>query len=141
MVIKDLIDCEHNRVLKKSPPDPDIIKIEIDGSDYDLNSARRDLQYDDFKWATIKAYYSMLHISNAVARSRGLVIGNHHCAYLYLSRLVDNKELELNYASGFKAIYDSRIKADYGLKYGKNTAMDALEIAERFDNRMKTLIK
>jgi uncharacterized protein (UPF0332 family) len=141
MVIKDLIDCEHSRVLKKSPPDPVIIRSEVDGSDYDLNSAKRDLQFNDFKWATIKAYYSMLHMSNAVARSRGLVTENHHCVYQYLSRLVDGKELELSYAAGFKGIYDYRIKADYGLKYSKNTAIDALEIAERFDKRMRALIK
>jgi uncharacterized protein (UPF0332 family) len=141
MVIKDLIDCEHNRLLKKSPPDTGIIKNEIDASDYDLDSAKRDFTFNDNKWATIKAYYSMLHISNAVARSRGLIIENHHCVYLYLSRLVDSKELELYYAAGLKGIFDSRIKADYGLTYDKNTAMDALEIAGKFNVRMKTLIR
>lgn len=130
MVIKDLIDCEHNKLLKKSPPGQEVIKNEINASDHDLDSAKRDLSFDDHKWATIKAYYSMLHIANAVARSRGLVIENHHCVYLYLSRLVDQKVLESNYAIGFRSIYDLRLKADYGLTYDRNTAIDAIEIAE-----------
>jgi len=82
----------------------------------------------------------MLHLSNAVARSRGLIIEDHHCVYLYLSRLVDQKTLESNYAVGFRSIYDLRLKADYGLTYDRNTAIDAVDIAQRFNIRMKTLI-
>ncbi len=140
MVIKDLIDCEYHKLLKKSPPNREIIKTEIKASDYDLDSAKRDLSFDDHKWATIKAYYSMLHIANAVARSRGLIIENHHCVYLYLSRLVDQKTLELNYAVGFRSIYDLRLKADYGLTYDRNTAIDAIDIAHRFNERMRSLL-
>jgi uncharacterized protein (UPF0332 family) len=95
MVIKDLFDCEKNKLLKKSPPNQEIISNEINASEYDLDSAKRDLSFNDYKWATIKAYYSMLHISNAMARSNGLIIENHHCVYLYLSRLVDQRKLDL----------------------------------------------
>jgi len=140
MVIKDLIDCEHNKLLKKSPPGQEVIRNEIKASGYDLDSAKRDFSFDDHKWATIKAYYSMLHMANAVARSRGLVIENHHCVYLYLSRLVDQKVLESNYAVGFRSIYDLRLKADYGLTYDRNTAIDAIDIADRFNKRMKSLL-
>lgn len=140
MVIKDLIDCEHGRLLKKHPPDRDIIQTEVVASTYDLDSARRDFSFNDYKWATIKSYYSMLHIANAVARSRGVVIENHYCVYLYLSRLADQKILESNYPVGFKSIYDSRLKADYGLTYDKNTAVDAIELADQFRNRLEKLI-
>lgn len=140
MVIKDMIDCEHGRLLKKSPPDLEIIGTEVTASTYDLDSARRDFSFSDYKWATIKSYYSMLHIANAVARSRGLIIENHYCVYLYLSRLADHKILESNYPVGFKSIYDSRLKADYGLTYDKNTAADAIELAGKFRDRLAELI-
>jgi uncharacterized protein (UPF0332 family) len=140
MVIKDMIDCEHSRMLKRAPPDHEIIETEVAASIYDLDSARRDFSFNDYKWATIKSYYSMLHIANAVARSRGLIIENHYCVYLYLSKLADQKILESNYSVGFKSIYDSRLRADYGLTYDKNTAVDAIELADRFRTRMKDLI-
>lgn len=54
---KDLIDCENNKLLKKSPPNQEMIKTEINASDYDLDSAKRDLSFDDHKWA-IPAYIS-----------------------------------------------------------------------------------
>jgi uncharacterized protein (UPF0332 family) len=140
MVIKDLFDCEYNKLLKKSPPNPEIINNEVHASDHDLASAKRDLGFDDHKWATVKAYYSMLHIANAVARSRGLIIENHHCVYLYLSRLADQKMLESNYAVGFRSIYDLRLKADYGLTYDRNTATDAIDIAQRFNIRLRSMV-
>jgi uncharacterized protein (UPF0332 family) len=55
-------------------------------------------------------------------------------------QFADQKILESNYSVSFKSIYDSRLKADYGLTYDKNTAVDAIELADRFKNRMNDLI-
>lgn len=102
--IKDLIDCERERLLRKNQPaDPDIIKNEIDASDYDLTSARRDYDFGDYKWATVKAYYCMYYMASAVARSRGYLIENHQCMYLLLEKLVDMGELESSWASSNRA--------------------------------------
>ena len=64
---KDLFECERDRLKKTISSEfdksrnPEIIRDEIMASDYDLVSARRDFDFKDYKWAIVKAYYSMLH--------------------------------------------------------------------------------
>lgn len=88
MVIKDLIDCENERRLKKPQMghpaiSSDAIRNDIDASDHDLESARKEFENGDHKWAIVKSYYSMLHAANALARTRGYVIENHLCMFLF----------------------------------------------------------
>jgi uncharacterized protein (UPF0332 family) len=140
--IKDLVDCERERLLRKNLPlDPDIIKNEREASDYDLASARRDFEFDDYKWATIKAYYCMYHIASAIARSRGYDIENHQCMYLFLDKLVATRELESSYAKGFRSMITVRKQADYSLSFSKTIAEESLRMAADFNNRLKKLIK
>jgi uncharacterized protein (UPF0332 family) len=140
--IKDLIDCERERLLRKNlPVDPDIVKNEHEASDYDLASGKRDFEYDDYKWATIKAYYCMYHIASAVARSRGYDIENHQCMYLFLEKLADARELESSYAKGFRSMIAARKQADYSLSFNKTSAEESLRIATDFNGRLKKLIK
>jgi uncharacterized protein (UPF0332 family) len=135
--VKDLVDCEHKALLKKVLSNPDITSNEISASDYDLNSAKRDYSFDDYKWATIKAYYSMYHMASAVARSRGYVIENHQCMYLFLGKLVERGELESRFAAGFKGMIVTRKQADYNLTYSKVTADESIQVADAFHKRLK----
>ncbi len=140
--IRDLVDCKNNKFLTNlEVSDPDMINSELAASDYDIGSSKRDFSFDDFKWATIKAYYSMLHSAKAVAISRKLKIEHHKCVSLFVMKLADHKEIESRYAYGFRSIYDSRIKADYGLSYSKEVAAEAIDIAEKFNPLMRALIK
>ena len=43
------------------------IKTELEGAAYDLQRATTSLEEADFKWATVKAYYSMFHAARAPA--------------------------------------------------------------------------
>lgn len=146
MEIKDLYDCEDQKLKKEitsqfdKSRNPEIIHNEISASDYDLDSARRDLSFDDYKWATVKAYYSMLHAAKAYVRSKGVIITNHKCTFLYLEKCVRSGELDGRYAQGYKGAMDFRWDADYGLKYDKNTADEAVTVASDFNKIMKELI-
>lgn len=83
--IRDLVDCKNKKLYTDiGVADPDIINLELGASGYDLDSAKRDFKCGDFKWATIKAYYSMLHSVKAVAYSRKKKIDNHKCASLFV---------------------------------------------------------
>ena len=146
MDIRDLFDCERERQMKgitsafDKSKNPEIIQNEIAASDYDLDSAKRDISYRDYKWAIVKAYYSMLHAAKAYVRHKGFIITNHKCTYMYLEKCARNGELEARYAIGYKGALDFRWDADYGLKYDENTANEVLTVASDFNNRMKELI-
>lgn len=147
MKIKDLYDCESEKHIKQITSDFDkasnleIIPNEINASDYDLESARRDFDTGDYKWATVKAYYSILHATKAFVRLKGVIINHHLCTYLYLEKLSRKGELDARYAYAFKAALDDRMDADYGLKYSKDTASDAIRVADDYNKMIKTLIK
>lgn len=144
MVIRDIYDCKE--YIKEITSDydkrinSDILKNEIDGSDYDLNSAKRDFKYKDYKWATIKAYYSMLHGANAFLRSKSIHIKNHRCVYLQLEIFSKKHEIDPRYVTAFKSTLDDRMDANYDQKYDENTANETIIVAEDFNKGMKELI-
>jgi uncharacterized protein (UPF0332 family) len=83
MAIRDIYDCKDFIKEIRSDHDKrvnnDIIINEINASDQNLDSAKRDLGYNDYSWATVKAYYSMRHAANAFLRSKNILVKNHRC--------------------------------------------------------------
>jgi len=104
MMARDLFECERDRLKKEitsafdRSQNPEIVRNEIAASDYDLESARRDCGLRDYKWAIVKAYYSMLHAAKAYVRSQGFIITDHNCIYLYLEKCARNGEFDARYA-------------------------------------------
>jgi uncharacterized protein (UPF0332 family) len=146
MAAKDLFECERDRLKKEitssfdRSKNPEIMRNEVTASDYDLESARRDLGFKDYKWAIVKAYYSMLHAAKAYVRFKGFIITDHKCTHLYLEKCARNGEFDGRYAAGYKGAKDFRWDADYGLKYDENTANEVISVAADFNNKMKELI-
>ncbi len=142
---KDLFECERDFLKKKivsefdKSRNPEIIQKEIAAADYDLASALRDLGVKDYKWAIVKGYYSMLHAAKAYVRSKGFIITDHNCTYLYLEKCARTGEFDTRYALGYKGVKDFRWDADYGLKYDESTANEVLQVAVDFDKKMKEL--
>lgn len=145
MRIKDIYDCEYEKHIKKITSEFDktsnleIIPDELSESDNDLASARRDLKFEDYKWATIKAYYSILHATNAFVRLKGVIINHHLCTYLFLEKLARTGEIDSKYVYTFKAALDNRLEANYGSKYSEVVAIEAIEVAENYNRYIKEL--
>ncbi len=144
--IEDMVDCQSKHLIKKITSDYDkrinkeILKNEIEASDYDLISAKRDLGVKDYKWATIKAYYSMLHAANAFLRSKNILIKHHRCIYFQLAACAKKRQIDSRYVTAFKATLDDRMDANYYQKYDENTANETINIAEDFNKGIKELI-
>jgi uncharacterized protein (UPF0332 family) len=144
---RDLFECERDRLKKEitsafdKSKNPEVIQNEIAASDYDMDSARRDLGYRDYKWAIVKAYYSMLHMAKAYVRYKGFIITDHRCTYLYLEKCARGGEFDARYAIGYRGAIDSRWDADYGLKFDENTANEVMTVAADFNSKMKGLIE
>jgi uncharacterized protein (UPF0332 family) len=143
---KDLFECERDFLKKKivsefdKSQNPEIIREEIAASDYDLESARRDLGLKDYKWAIVKGYYSMLHAAKAYVRSEGFIITDYRCTYLYLEKSAKNGEFDARYALGYKSATEFPLDADYGQKYDESTANAVLQVAADFDKKMKEIM-
>jgi uncharacterized protein (UPF0332 family) len=146
MKIKDLYDCEYEKHIKIITSDFDkasnleVIPREIRASDYDLDSAKRDFGFSDNKWATIKAYYSILHATNAFVRIKGVIINHHFCTYLFLEKLANKGEIETRYVLAFRATLNDRMDANYGEIFNKDIAENAIKTAEDYNKKIKEMM-
>jgi len=67
-IIKRLLE---ERRLLKSRLGSEAVEKELKGAEYDLEKAKASLNEEDFKWATVKAYYSMFHAARALLYDAG----------------------------------------------------------------------
>jgi len=144
--IEDIADCKRKHLIREVTSDYDkrinldILKDEIAASDYDMESARRDLGFKDHKWATVKAYYSMLHAANAFLRSKNIFVKNHRCIYFQLEVCAKRRQIDSRYVTAFKATLDDRMDANYYQKYDETRASETIAVAEDFNKGIKELI-
>ncbi len=144
--IEDIDDCKRKHKIKEITSDhdrrisKDIIKNEVYASGYDLESAKRDLSYSDHKWATIKAYYSMLHAAKAFLRLKNISANDHRCIYFQLAACAKKHHIDPRYVTAFKATLDDRMDANYYQKYDETTASETIVVAEDFYKGIKNLI-
>jgi uncharacterized protein (UPF0332 family) len=140
MTIKDLVDCKREHLLKPSPPNKDEIDKELSESAIDLEKSKISLDRADYKWAVNQAYYSMFCAARAVLFSRGYKEKSHTCLSLFLASLADHGQLETSYVNDFKGAMFLREKATYSSDYDEESARKAVDMAEKFIERMKIFI-
>jgi uncharacterized protein (UPF0332 family) len=124
-------NCLNTRGLRKFPVDRSIIEKELQESRKDLESARKSLQEQDYKWTIIKAYYSMFHAGKSLILSAGYIEKNHDCLIIAVEELFANKGLlPPAKVTDFRNAKTARESADYGLTYGKDSAEGTVRDAE-----------
>lgn len=75
------------RKLLRIKPDNKLVTKEIKGAEYDLNRAIEPLEKEDFKWATVQAYYSMFHSARALLYKEGYREKSHTALRIALKEL------------------------------------------------------
>lgn len=138
MKIDELIEKEY---LIRIPIDKKLILKELKEAEYDLDKANIALKQKDFKWAIIKAYYSMFHAGRALLFSLGLKERRHFAVGMVLEQLSEDGKLESRYINDFRAAMSSREDADYRYVHSADTAMYIVDIAGEFLVRMKRIIE
>lgn len=68
----DISDCLREGYLKRVRPDEGEIERELKASGDDLDYANVSYREENYKWATVQAYYSMFHAARSVLISMGL---------------------------------------------------------------------
>jgi uncharacterized protein (UPF0332 family) len=115
--------CIETRGLRKCVVSRDIIEKDILESRNDLISAKTSLDEADFKWAIIKAYYSMFHGGKSLVLSAGYTEKSHECVIIAVEELFTRRgNLPGSVVVHLKEAKSAREAADYGLTYGENAA-------------------
>ena len=130
---------QDGRLVKMSATD-DIIGKELEEAEYDLVKAEESLMKEDYKWASVQAYYSMFHSAKALVFRKGYREKSHYCLIVALRELyVNTNELDGDYVDTYEMCMDIRHEADYGLSYDKESARLCIEAAGSFLQKTKDL--
>ena len=106
---------------------------ELEGASYDLEKARRSLEQEDHKWATVQAYYSMFHSGRALLYSKGYREKSHSALLEALTALfVRTGLLERDYIDDLRDAKSMRESADYGMIFSEEGARTLIINADKF---------
>ncbi|MFO8016518.1 MAG: HEPN domain-containing protein [Candidatus Woesearchaeota archaeon] len=134
--------CLEERKLEKIKLDKDMIDKEIDGADYDLERAKESFRNNDYKWATVKAYYSIFHSIKALVFKKGYREKSHYCLLIGFKTLyVDEKIIEKKFLDYFSEAMDLREAADYNLTFSEESAEEILSYAEESLEKARQLLQ
>lgn len=137
----DINSCIEKGFLIKGEPDLKLSDKELREARYDLKSAEKAFEGEDYKWCIVKCYYSIFHSAKALLFKLGYIEKKHIAVVIVLDDLNRKGKLESKYLNDYKAAFSSREDADYSYTYSKETAQYDLEIAEEFSKRIEKLLK
>jgi len=127
--------------LRKIKPAEDLVAKEFKEAEYDLSKAKKAIDDEDPKWATVKAYYTMFHSAKAVLFKIGLQEKAHFVIGKVLEELSKDGKLESRFVDDFRAAMAARAEADYHYEYSEKSAKELVDMADEFLKRMKELSK
>ena len=140
--MNDFEKCLNERRIIKIDASNEMIKKEIEGAKYDLSSAEESLHDEDYKWASVQAYYSIFHAAKALVLKKGYREKSHYCLLIALRELyVKSKELDAEFAENFEIGMDIRHEADYALTFDEESAKIAIGNARKFLEKTLVLLK
>ncbi len=125
--------------LRRSRITREMVLKEFEGASRDLETARKSFKEDDYKWATIQAYYSIFHAARGLLYNRGFREKSHR-GLLAAIRILYSKQLSTGSMEDFSEAMRLREEADYGLAYSEESAIDVLETAEIFLGKCRAII-
>ena len=137
----DINGCLEKGYLIKITPKEDLIKKELEESEYDFEKAKKSFEDEDFKWSIVMSYYTMFHVARALLFKLGFLEKRHFVISVVLEDLNKKGKIEKKYVNYFSAAISSREDADYQYTYSIRIAEDNLRMAEDFKEKIKELIK
>jgi len=136
--LKGLIE---KRKIVRIEIDRDLIEKEMNAAKYDSEKAKKSFNDKDFKWTTVKAYYSMFYSARALLFSKGFREKSHRAlAEAIVELFVKTNVLEESFVDRFLEAMELREEADYGLVYSEESADDVIKNAEKFLRRVEGLL-
>jgi len=131
--MKEFERCIKKRYLIKINVTKEMIQKEISTAEYDLNRSIESNINEDYKWASVQAYYSMFHAAKSLVLKKGYREKSHYCLLIALKELYLNQGLiNQEMVDNFELCMHLRHDADYGLLYDQESARTAIKYAEVF---------
>ncbi len=113
---------------------------ELEASKNDLGAARKSRDEEDYKWATVQAYYSIFHAAKALLYSKGFREKSHRGLLAALRQLYP-REIPGSMLDDFREAMELRESADYGLVWSDESATNVLDTAEAFLHKVKSILR
>lgn len=79
-----LADCYRKGQLKRIDKDPEIVSRTLKMADQDIEVARRSFENEEYTWASVQVYTSMLNYARALLFNNGIREKSHYCVVEYL---------------------------------------------------------
>lgn len=129
-ILQRLLD---ERKITRMRPDKKLVLKEMQGAEHDLSRAKVTYIEEDYKWATVQAYYCMFHSARALLYSKGFREKSHRALLISVRELFGKTgEMENLLVQAFEEAMGLREQADYGLTFNEQGATTILRDAERF---------
>ena len=139
--MNDFERCIKERNLLTIKATKEIIDKEITSAEYDLSRSKESMQDEDYKWASVQAYYSMFHAAKALVLKKGYREKSHYCLIVAIRELyVKDGTMNDELADTLELCMHLRHDADYGLIYDKESAETAIRYAKNFLSVTKKLL-
>lgn len=134
--------CLEEKKLEKIKSDEKLIDKEIDSAEYDLEKAKESFENKDYKWATIKSYYSIFHSVKALVFRKGYREKSHYCLLIAFKTLyIDEKKMDKKFLDNFSEAMGLREAADYESTFSEESAEEILSSAEEFLEKAREVLK
>jgi len=134
-------DCLRNGLIKKDPSAKDRVNKSIEIATRFLESARRNLEIEEFEMAEIATYNSIFHSARSLLFSNGYIERSHICLITALRYLYNKNQSILDLLNTFDKLRISRHNVQYGgLLVDKEEAEFVLDFAKMFLEKTKEII-
>ena len=130
------------RKLIKGGITPEMVEKEMKNAKLDLQRAEHTYDEEDYKWATVMAYYSMFHSIRALIYSKGYREKSHRALLIaFKELLIDSGILEEKYFKNFDYAMYLRESADYRGEYSEGSAAETIENAKDLLTVVEKILK
>ncbi len=142
MRMKEFEKCIKERRIVRFQASEGMINKELDSAEYDLARAQSSLTSEDYKWASVQAYYSMFHAAKGLVLRKGYREKGHYCLMVALRELyVKSEELDEGHVDNFELVMGTRHEADYALVYDEESARISVQYATDFLDVARRILK
>lgn len=139
---KEFDDCLKRKKITEFQRAVDLVSKELDLASSDFKSAKASFEDENYKWATIQAYYSMFHSARALIYSKGYRERSHYCLNIAIRALfVEEGKFSPMLVEALQLGKTLRENADYYGEFSKEAADQMLENAKEFLETVKQLVK
>src|SRR3990172_8615072 len=129
---KEFDECLKKRKITEFERAKELVSKELSSAASDLKSAKDSFDEEDYKWATIQAYYSMFHAARALIYSKGYREKSHYYLLVALQALFAEKGLiEEDLTKDFHTAMILREGAESSIESANEFLKKAEEILKR----------